>query len=142
MKRVAWVMALAVFAAGCASTLEKRRREHAAVYAGLTPELRAAVDRGEVQLGMSPEAVYMAWGKPAQALTNETSQGRWVTWLYQGNRLKSYRYWTHQSYVGGGYVWSHPYLATSYYPMEYVSAEVIFQDNKVAEWRTLPAPVY
>ena len=142
MKHAVWIVCLALVAAGCASTIEKRRQEHAAAYAGLTPEFRAAVDQGQVKVGMSPEAVLIAWGKPSQVLTNESSQGTFVTWLYQGNRLKSYRYWTHHSYMYDGYVWGHPYLATSYYPVEYVTAEVIFVNNLVSEWRTLPAPVF
>jgi hypothetical protein len=91
---------------------------------------------------MSPEAVYIAWGKPDQVLSNESSQGSYLTWLYHGNRLHPYNYWTYNSYLYGDYAWGHPYLATSYYPVEYVSAEVIFEKGVVREWRTLPAPVY
>ena len=143
MKQSAWFIVLALIVAGCASsTIEKRKRENYGAYSGLPSDIQSAVDQGQVKVGMSPEAVYIAWGKPSQVLTNESSQGTFVTWLYQGNRLKSYHYWTYHTYLSDGYSWGHPYLATSYFPVEYVSAEVTFRDGLVAEWRTLPAPVF
>jgi hypothetical protein len=142
MKRAVWVLMLAALAVGCASTVEKRKKENYGAYSSLTPDFQTAVDQGQVKIGMSPDAVYLAWGKPSQVLTNESAQGTFVTWLYQGSRLKSYRYWTQHTYLYSDYTWDQAYLATSYYPVEYVRAEVVFENNLVKEWRTLPAPVF
>ncbi len=136
-------MLLGWLVAGCAtSTIETRKKEDYGTYSKLTSEFKSAVDEGQIKVGMPMDAVYIAWGKPSQVLTNESAQGTFITWLYQNSRLKSYRYLTMHSYLHGDYVWREPYVATSYYPEEYVSAEVIFEDAKVKEWRTLPAPVY
>ena len=143
MKRAVCFLLLSLLAAGCAtSTIEKRKKQHSTAYSSLTPELQSAVDHGQIKVGMSEEAVYIAWGKPDQVLTNQTSQGTFVTWLYHGSRLHPYTYWTYHNYMADGHVWGHPYLGTSYYPVEYVSAEVVFENGVVKEWRTLPSPVY
>ena len=66
----------ALLLCGCVtSTVEKRKQERAGVYSGLAPELQAAVDQGKIKVGMGMDAVYIAWGKPAQILTGESSQG-------------------------------------------------------------------
>ena len=129
--------------AGCAtSTIETRRQERYASYSELPAEQRAAVDTGNIKVGMSMDAVYIAWGKPAEVLISESSKGTLVTWLYRGSYLQVYRYWTHPHYYYGMGCYGTPYLAYDYYPQSYVSAEVIFEGGVVKEWRNLPAPGY
>lgn len=141
MKRALCFLVLGLFVAGCAtSTIEKRRKEQSNAYASLSPEFKTAVDRGQIKVGMSEEAVYIAWGKPDQVLTSQSAQGTFVTWLYHGSRLQPYNYWTYHNYMYDGYYWGHPYFGTSYTPVEFVSAEVVFENGVVKEWRTLPAP--
>src|SRR5258707_14992753 len=116
---------------GCAtSTLESRKKERPAAYAGLTPEIRALVDAGQIKVGMPMDAVYIAWGKPAQVLAREDPGGAATIWLYEGGWLQENRYWTRRS------------LRTYYQPMTYVSAEVVFVSGLVQSWRTLPQPAY
>lgn len=134
----------ALFVGGCAtrSTIDSRKQERYGVYSQLTPEMRASVDQGQIKVGMPMDAVYIAWGKPSQMISGESSQGKLVTWIYAGSYLQSYHYWGHRGgYYGGrrGY-WSSPTLQTDYVPQNYVSAEVIFIDGVVREWRTLPHP--
>ncbi len=128
---------------GCAtSTVETRRQERYDIYSELPAEQKAAVDTGKIKVGMSMDAVYIAWGKPAEILTSESSKGTLVTWLYRGAYLREYRYWTyHDYYYGRGY-YSTPYLVHDYYPQSYVTAEVIFEGGLVKEWRNLPTPGY
>jgi hypothetical protein len=116
--------------AGCAtsSTLESRKQERAAVYTALPPPQKALVDQGKIQTGMSSDAVYLAWGPPSQVLEQETAQGHITVWLYHGQAVEEYRYW-----IGR-------HLETDYYPRNYISAEVIFQNGAVTSWRTLPKP--
>ena len=64
---------LLVSLAGCAtSSVESRRKERSSAYTSLSPEMKALVDQGRIQVGMPMDAVYIAWGKPAQILQNES----------------------------------------------------------------------
>jgi hypothetical protein len=122
---------------GCASTsssIEGRKKERATGYSALPPETRTLVDSGQIRKGMNQDAVYIAWGKPAQILEEENQTGHATIWLYEGGWLEETRYWA------GGRRYSH--LEHDYQPREYVRAEIIFRDGKVESWRTLPKPVY
>ncbi|MEK7781011.1 MAG: hypothetical protein AAB370_05880 [Verrucomicrobiota bacterium] len=118
---------------GCAtSTIESRRRERADGFAALSPEFKTLVNEGQIRRGMTPDAVYIAWGKPAQVLQREDPQGVVLIWLYHGGWLEETRYWTHTSRVP----------ISDYQPRTYVSAEINFVDGVVQSWRTLPKPTY
>ncbi len=144
MKTSLWLLlAGLLLLTGCAtSTLEGRKQERHPAYAALPPDQQAAVDSGQIKVGMSMDAVYIAWGKPSQILTGESSNGSTVTWLYQGTYLEEYRYWSYHPYCYGRGYFASPYLDYDYYPRSYFKAEVIFQDGKVKEWRSLPHPGY
>jgi len=144
MKTSLWFLLAGLLFTGCArSTVEKRRQERLAAYTGLSPEQKSTVDQGKIRVGMSTDAVYIAWGKPAQILEGESSQGSTVTWLYHGTYLEEYRYWAYRgSYYYGDRYYSSPYMAYDYYPRGYVSAEVRFEGGVVKEWRSLPQPGY
>lgn len=120
---------------GCATTntIESRRQERAAAYAALSPELKSFVDAGQIRKGMTEDAVYIAWGKPAQALQHEDQKGAATIWLYEGGWMEETRYWIGRR---------HAHLEHDYQPRTYIRAEIIFVDGKVASWRTLPQPVY
>ena len=147
MKAVMMLLLVAVtFLCGCATTIEDRRKERLSVYSQLPPEMQALVDKGQIKVGMPKDAVYIAWGKPDQIIQSESDQGRTETWIYYGSSLRPYHYW---SYNGWGpfyhdhYFYSPaPYLETDYYPQYYVSAEVMFQNDRVVSWRSLPRPPY
>jgi len=143
MKTSLWILAGGLLLTGCAtSTIESRKQERYSSYTELPSEQKAAIDTGKIKVGMSMDAVYIAWGKPGEILTSESSKGTFVTWLYRRSYLHAYRYWTpHHYYYGMGY-YGTPYLAYDYYPQSYVSAEVIFEGSAVKEWRNLPAPGY
>ena len=138
---LAGMILLGLLLAGCAhTTVDTRKQERAAAYAGFSEEQKQLVDQGQIKVGMTMDAVYIAWGKPSQVVSEETPDGMLTTWLYQDTHLESYRYWTYGNYYGRrGY--TQPYLAHDYYARPYVSAEVSFQDGVVKQWRTLPHPV-
>ena len=143
MKTSLCLLLASLLLTGCAtSTLQTRKQERYAAYSQLPPDQKAAVDSGQITVGMSMDAVYIAWGKPSQVLVAESSKGSTVTWLYQGTYLQEYRYWTYHGYCYGRGFHSSPYLDFDYYPRSYVSAEVIFENGKVKEWRKLPQPTY
>jgi hypothetical protein len=129
---------------GCATNpakkLAQRKQERYDAYSSLSPDFKAAVDQGQIKVGMPMDAVYIAWGKPAQVLNTESAQGAFTTWLYQGSQLREQYYWTRHNYMYRGRYGGSPYLATDYQAEYYVSAEVFFEKGVVKEWRTLPAP--
>jgi hypothetical protein len=127
---------------GCAtSTVESRRKEKLAAYDALSPTERELVDKGQIKTGMSQDAVYIAWGPPAQILQNQTANsGVQTVWLYHGTTMQETRYWTFREVPYQGHVFLERYLDRDYDPRDYVSAEIVFVDGKVASWRTLPRP--
>lgn len=132
MKRSFLFLILGFLLTGCAtsSTIAARKQERAASYAALPSESQALVDRGQIRRGMSEDAVYIAWGKPSQILQQEDQRGAITTWLYHGSFLEETRYWPHRARV--------PY--NDYDIRSYISAEVVFQNGEVSNWRTLPKP--
>ena len=121
---------LAFLLVGCAtSTVATRKQERAAAYAALPAEAQTLVDEGRIKVGMSPDAVYIAWGAPSEVLESESAQGHVTIWVYHGQWVEEYRYWIGRR------------LETDFYPRGYVRAEIVFQNGVVASWRTLPKPV-
>ena len=65
---------LGLLLAGCAtSTVETRKKERASAYAGLPAEQKTFVDQGKIQIGMTADAVYLAWGAPAKTMDITTA---------------------------------------------------------------------
>ena len=128
--------------AGCAtSTIEKRRVERQPAYQALAPEQRTLVDQGQIRAGMNQDAVYIAWGKPAQKLQSEGADGLTETWLYSGSTLDDYRYWTFREYrERDGSTRLERVLESDYQIRDFISAEIVFTNAVVKSWRTLPAP--
>lgn len=133
----------ASFLSGCAtpSTVESRKHERPAAYAALPVETKELVDQGQVKVGMSPDAVYIAWGPPAEVLEAETDQGHVVTWIYHGQWMEESRYWTFREISRDDGVFLERHLESDYFPRRYIRAEIIFEDGRVKAWRTLPRPV-
>ena len=146
MKRISILALLALLLAGCAtSTVESRRKERYTAYSELSTEQRAEVDAGQIRVGMTMDAVFIAWGKPQQVVGGETAAGAQVVWLYVGTQIQSYSYWGYRGFrpyrgpYGGAYG---PSLYYDHLPVGYVKAEVVFEKGVVKQWRTLPAPAY
>ena len=144
MKRLLFPLLGLLLVAGCAtSTIESRRKERSAAYNALTPEEKELVDKGQIKVGMSQEAVYIAWGPPAEILNSQSgNSGLQTTWLYLGTTMQETRYWTFREVPARGHLFLERYLDRDYDPRDYVRAEIVFVDGKVASWRTLPRPTY
>ena len=138
------LLCFCVLMAGCStSTIESRKKERAAAYSALTVEEKELVDKGQIQTGMSQDAVYIAWGPPSQILQNQAGNGGVQTvWLYEGTTMEETRYWTFRQVPYRGHIFLERYLDRDYDPRAYVSAEIVFVGGKVASWRTLPRPTY
>jgi hypothetical protein len=129
----------------CASTVDRRQtriQERSAAYTNLSPEFRAAVDRGEIKVGMPTDAVYMAWGKPNQILKGESGGGTTETWIYQDTQYATYPVY------GYGYAYPYHYYPGYYYggywgsgfasiPRSFLRAEVRFENGAIKDWRAV-----
>lgn len=71
--------------AGCqaGSTLKARIREKAAVFAALPPARQAQVEKGVVEVGFTPDMVYMALGRPNEVHDVTLPEGKETTWTYR-----------------------------------------------------------
>ncbi len=132
VKKAAVVLVAVMMLAGCTTvgTVASRKQERAAAYEALPPEMRSLVDQGQIKVGMNMDAVYIAWGPPAQKLQGENEAGKATTWIYIGGYVQTVRYW--------GYRQMH----YDYYPSSYVRAQVVFVNGVVKSWQTFPEPVY
>lgn len=126
-----WIPLLALgLLAGCATskTLESRKQERYAAYEELTPEMRTNVDHGHIEVGLSMDAVYIAWGPPDQATEGESEAGKTMTWTYYGFYTQQMTTWA----------WGRPYFNS--YPVNYIRAQVVFTNGIVKHWQTFPPP--
>ena len=144
MKRsIVCLLGLLLFTGCATSTVESRKKERPAAYNALSAEDKELVDKGQIKTGMSQDAVYIAWGPPAQILQNQAgNHGVQTVWLYEGTTMQETRYWTFREVPYRGHVFLERYLDRDYDPRNYVSAEIVFVDGQVASWRTLPRPTY
>ena len=142
-----WMLLVVGWLAGCAGSatdprqIARRRMERPAAYEALSPEQKALVDRGQVQVGMGEDAVYIAWGPPGQSLQRGDAAGEETTWLYTGSTTDQYINWTYVEVPGPR---GRPYLdrvtTTDYAFRDYVSARLVFREGRVISWEMLPKP--
>ncbi len=78
--------------AGC-STIDKRIEEKSSVFAGLDAATQEKLRKGIVEIGYTPEMVYIALGRPDEKRERVSAEGRELTWIYS-----TYR----QEYAGTG----------------------------------------
>ena len=143
MSRILIIFVSGALLMGCAtSTIESRKKERAAAYTAFPPEVKNFVDNGQIKAGMSEDAVYIAWGPPAEILHSETGNRTESTWLYHGGWMEETRYWTYREAGRGRDIYLERYLDRDYQPRTYVSAEIVFVNGCVNRWRTLPRPAY
>ena len=133
-------LSLGLLLVGCASTknFENRRTERLVTYNALSPDFKAAVEQGQIKVGMPQDAVYIAWGSPSEILKSANEQGEMTRWLYYGSYMQENRYWTGSR--GRGFPSER--LEHDYIPRDYVSAEIIFSNGMVKSWTMKPRPTY
>jgi hypothetical protein len=143
MRPILLSLAALLLAVGCATqaTVETRRTERISAYNALPADERALVDQGQIRAGMGEDAVYIAWGKPAQVLRSGDASGEQTTWLYHGTATDSYHYWAYREYPRkDGSTYLDRSMETDYNFRDYVSAELTFRGGKLERWRMLPKP--
>lgn len=129
--------------AGCAGNkIAGRKRERASAFAQLPLAQQQLVNAGRIDVGMSTNAVYVAWGNPARVVA-PTAPGTF-TWIYVCQNTAARSGWQYRAVPAPG-----PY---SYYPTvergtvfvstAYECAEVNFENYVVKSWREIPKPEY
>jgi len=138
--RIGSLFVVAVVLAGCAGNkVADRKRERPAAYAALPPAQQRLVDEGKIDVGMSADVVYIAWGKPAMIVP--TTPGN-VTWIYRCNDTTTRPTWEYRQAPSSRYGASYSTVerGTQFVGTTYDCAEVNFEGDVVRNWREIPKP--
>lgn len=135
---LAWLSAL-LLAAGCESARESRIRQNPHVYNQLDPEDQYKIQQGVIDLGYSPDMVYLALGAPDQRRDTLTSEGLRQVWIYntfyeryEGTRHVGYRRQLYYDRFHGRYrIHYAPVYADAYRPHLEEQIQVEFFNGRV-----------
>ena len=83
--RLLALVCLALFLGGC-STIPSRIKEKSAAFSALDADTQIKIRLGRVEVGYSPDLVYIALGTPDERLTQTTKTGTSETWIYNSYR--------------------------------------------------------
>lgn len=84
MKVVFFLPFLALLAASCTSSQTPKARiaKNPKIFRALTPEQQSLIEVGKIQNGMTPAAVFLAWGNPDREAEGEKNGNRYEQWIY------------------------------------------------------------
>ena len=68
---------------GCQSPQDSRIGEKRELFTSLPPEVQKIIKDGMVDVGFTPDMVYLSLGKPNHTQSGEAVQGRMTTWTYK-----------------------------------------------------------
>lgn len=128
------LIALSAFlAVSCSTSVHDRIDAYPEVFNALPDWEKQEVSKGGISVGMSPEAVKLAWGNPQHIEAGQIGNKYTQRWIY------SIRYAVNSPHYGwGGFYGPYRgYYAPVYYPVDYIPVEVghvVFQNNKVVSW--------
>jgi hypothetical protein len=94
------IAASALILASC-STVETRISGNPEIYQSLSPSDQTLVGQGQIRAGMSPNAVYLAWGSPDRKIMGNMRGRSTETWVYVNYTTYPYSY--PYPYYGPGY---------------------------------------
>ncbi len=126
-------------AVGC-STFEQRSAEKEAVYSQLDPATQEKLRQQVVEIGYTPDMVFIALGKPDSKSETITVRGREETWTYnsyfseyRGTETAGYRRIIDYDPVRKAYIIYHEPVRVDIY-RDHVEERIriIFRDEKVA----------
>ena len=134
------LMLLVLTAAGCA-TPERRIRSHPEIFASFPTNVQANVRSGIVEVGYTPDMVYIALGRPDRVFERATAEGRLEIWVYidvaystQFEPIETtYWYRTHRGDLRLARDWSWVDVRRR---NEYEILRIEFKDGKVAAIET------
>lgn len=73
----------AVALLGACSTINSRITEKSAVYNSLDPNTQAKIAHGDIDIGFTPDMVYIALGRPDFRREAVSTEGQSETWIYR-----------------------------------------------------------
>ena len=131
----AWLLfpVIVALAAGCASP-ESRSKERQGSFDKLSARQKADVLEGKVAVGMTTDAVYIAFGEPSRISKN----GGVEKWIYTKPEFYDVPHWQYRCIQrGDGHVATIPEYDPLQMKREVDSLEVIFKKGRVTDWRKL-----
>jgi hypothetical protein len=162
-RQLSWWVLLASFATtafilSSCSTVSSRIEADRPAFDALSPQDRALVTEGKIRGGMSPQAVYLAWGGPRQKTTGMVHDQATETWVYTATSAAYGPYYGAGGYGGWGFAnrvsfvgvrhghrffayAADPFWDPFYYPfpatVEYPVKTVSFQNGRVVAFQVL-----
>jgi hypothetical protein len=100
MHRLFALASLTLLLGGC-STINSRIEEKSAAFSALDADIQNKIRLGRVEVGYSPDLVYIALGTPDERLNKTAKIGTTETWIYN-----SYR----QEYLGSAHTGYRQYV--------------------------------
>jgi hypothetical protein len=76
-------VAFLIAGAGCASSPQSRIKDKQAAFNSYPAEVRAAIERGQVAVGFTPDQVRLALDEPDRVLSRTTEGGYSEVWIYR-----------------------------------------------------------
>lgn len=134
---------MAVVLVACQTATPATRIEaNPVMFRALDAEQQLMVQQGRICKGMSKDAVFLAWGKPASApMVGEKDGKRFERWVYTVSRAVPVEGFGGGCWYGGpwGYHGWGPYggMNVAYVPENVAS--VTFENNRVTEWESRSA---
>lgn len=147
MKKLLILPFLALFVVSCASsTPAKRIEENPRRYSSLNSRHQALVESGKIENGMTSDAVYLAWGKPASQAEGQERGKTFEKWSYTGLApvyTQSFYggfgygrgYGRHSRYGRGRGFYPYNSFGTEISYVPYRSAWVKFLNGRVDSWQ-------
>ena len=143
VRRITWLalFALLTWSVGCA-TPQARIRRNPEVFASFPEEVKAAIRKGEVEVGFSAEMTLMALGAPDRKYRRESMDGESEVWSYVGSVQRG------GYYPSTGWVWHRDKTGRLYQSpdwgwvdvgltVEYEALRVEFRDGKVVAFECI-----
>jgi hypothetical protein len=139
LPRIASVLALAGFMAGCAApTPQARIARHPEDFASLSSRHQSMVQSERIERGMPANAVYFAWGSPDRVgawVRNGVEVERWTYFGYRPVYYQSFGWGYGWGYLGHyGYYDPFWYGGSDINYVPYAARTVDFRGGRVVNW--------
>jgi hypothetical protein len=136
---LAGLLGLLAALTGC-NTVQSRIDRNLDLFASLTLEEQGMVERGEIDVGFTPDMVYLARGNPDRKVRERTATGEAEVWIYlrnesryAGQAFSGYRRQVYFDQRNQRYVSVYePVYRPVYATRTYERARVEFRDGRVS----------
>jgi hypothetical protein len=143
MKKFIALLSAGLLIVSCApSTPQTRIQQSPEKFATLSSKHQELVRQGQIARGMSPDAVYLAWGSPSRTYQGSKNGKPTERWDYSGSRpvYTSNFYGSFGRYYGP-YYGPYRYSAIGFGPevvyVPYRAATVWFTNHRVDSWERI-----